>query len=750
MRVYIVTKTDYRYVNGRFFPVDTFDTNIRNALYHINILVGVYDSFSASEAAVDEDIRVNFNINEFIDNYKSSIRIEKYYYSNKKEINVLVPDSDGLTQIQMVYHINIKDFEVPVDDDKKGIQLKDLKSEDIDCIAEEAADKLSENEECTVVECFIDDDTIYFVDPSKRRTSVEASKDDDDEFYNDHLLYILADRTNIYTHFYDLRERKPGHNLVIELTGVHPYKDDSDPLKETSIKVYITDAVKERKCIYEKQYLVDIYDDENIFNDFSYFSKDNLNLSEYDNLYIVDERVHPTQKNPPKEAAEKLSESEKADEDNEYVADECYIDNDTIDFVGPGNRRTSAQVSKDYSDETYNEDLLYELADATDIYTHFYDLRERYPGKNLVLELTGVQPIKDNYDPDDTTWVKAYCTDAVKERKCVYEVKYPMMLSDISYNIIFNFLNFADDNLDLSEYDNLYIIDKRVHPVEKESSKEEEKKHNKAIECTISTSDYNNDNTLLVFKFKICDTCSTKSLTKIAINTKDFIRYLKQYTDSHTKFIDERVGLSWITFYSRISYDCHIIEMDADTITLKHYNHSNGTIDISFKNERKYFEFALDNIKDANIIYIHDETVHLAEKESSKEEDENREKAVKCTIYNCPHHEGGAWVNVIYKFKNDKKEKKAYTSSNIFINDLKKYTDKNTIFYDMRIGTDEYFDDLRFYQKIYIININGDKDISLIVHYNSNQEKIIKEYKSLEEAFNDINQNIYIRSTYKM
>ena len=444
MRVYIVTKNDYRYVNGRFFPVNTFGADIKCALNHMNIFVGVYDSFSAADAVVDEDIRVHFNINEVIDNYKSSIRIEKHYYdSHWKEIDVIVPDSDGLNQIQMIYNIAIKDFEVPVDDDKKGIQLKDLKSEDIDSIAEEAA--------------------------------------------------------------------------------------------------------------------------------------------------------------------EKLSESEKADEDNEYAADECYIDNDTIDFVGPGNRRTSAQVSKDYDEETYNEDLLYELAEATDIFTHFYDIRERKPGKNLVLELTGVQPIRDNYDPDNTTWVKAYCTDAVKERKCVYEVKYPMMLSDISYNIIFNFLNFADDNLNLSEYDNLYIVDERVHPVEKESSKEE-KDHNKAIECTISTSNYNNDNTLLVFKFKIDGTCRTKSLSKVATNTEDFIRYLKQYTDSHTKFIDERVGLSWITFYSRISYDCHIIEMDADTIILKHYNLSNGTIDISFKNERKYFEFVLDHIKDANIIYIRDET----------------------------------------------------------------------------------------------------------------------------------------------
>lgn len=433
MRVYIVTKTDFRYVNGRFFPVDTFSADIKNALYHNNILVGVYDSFSAAEAAIDEDIRVNFSINEIIDNYKSSIQILKYYYySNWKEINVKLPDSDGLDQIQMIYHIDTKDFENPVDDDKKGIQLKDLKSEDIDSIAEEAAEKLSENDEYAVMDCFIDDKSIDFVGTGNRRTSVEASKDDDDEFYNDHLLYILADRTNIYTHFYDIRERKPGHNLVIELTGVHPYKDDSDPLKETSIKVYRTDAVKERECIYEKQYLVDIYDDENIINDFSCFSTANLNLSEYDNIYIVDERVRPTDKEP---------------------------------------------------------------------------------------------------------------------------------------------------------------------------SKEKEKEH---------------------------------------------------------------------------------------------------------------------------------------------------EKAIKCTIYNCPHHEGGAWVNVIYKFKNDKKVKKAYTSSNIFINDLKKYTDKNTIFYDMRIGTDEYFDDLRFYKLIYIININGDKDISLIAHYNSNQEKIIKEYKSLEEALNDINQNIYIRSTYKM
>ena len=613
MRVYIVTKTDFRYVNGRFFPVDTFSTDIKNALYHDNILVGVYDSFSAAEAAVDEDIRVNFTINEVIRNNKSSIFIEKSYYSNQKQIDVLVLESDGFKHIQMIYYIAIKDFEVPADDDKKGIQLKDLKSEDIDSIAEEAAEKLSDNEEFTVVDCFNDDKSIDFVGPDNRRTSIELSKGDDDKFYNDHFLYMLADRTNIYTHFYDLRERKPGHNLVIELTGVHPYKDDSDPLKETSIKVYRTDAVKDRECIYEKQYLVDIYDDENIINDFSYFSKDNLNLSKYDSIYIVDERVRPTEKNPPKEAADKLSKSKKVDEDNEYVADECYIDDDTIDFVGPGNRRTSTQVSKDYSDETYNEDLLYELAEATDIYTHFYDIRERKPGKNLVLELSGVQPIKDNYDPDNKIWVKAYCTDAVKERKCVYDTRYQIyedriMPSNSRYNIINNFLNFAYVNLNLSEYDNLYIVDKRVHPAEKDPPKEDEN-HKKAIECTISTSNYNNDNTLLVFKFKIDGTYRTKSLSKIATNTKDFIRYLKKYTDGHTKFIDERVGPSWIAFYNRISKGCHIIEMNADTIILKHFNHSNGIISADYKTERKSFEMEiLDQIKDANIIYIRDET----------------------------------------------------------------------------------------------------------------------------------------------
>ena len=53
MRVYIVTKNDYRYVNGRFFPVDTFDTDIKYALNHKNIFVGVYDSLIAAEAAVN-------------------------------------------------------------------------------------------------------------------------------------------------------------------------------------------------------------------------------------------------------------------------------------------------------------------------------------------------------------------------------------------------------------------------------------------------------------------------------------------------------------------------------------------------------------------------------------------------------------------------------------------------------------------------------------------------------------------------
>jgi len=140
-------------------------------------------------------------------------------------------------------------------------------------------------------------------------------------------------------------------------------------------------------------------------------------------------------------------------------------------------------------------------------------------------------------------------------------------------------------------------------------NKDEEKEHEKAIECIIRISDdYNNDSTLMIFKFKTDGNCSIKSLSKVSINTEDFIRYLKQYTDGHTKFIDERVGPSWIAFYSRISYECHIIEMDADNITLKHYDHSNGTMFSNYKTERKCFEEVLDQIKDANIIYIRDET----------------------------------------------------------------------------------------------------------------------------------------------
>ena len=121
MRVYIVTKNDYRYANGRFFPVDTFGADIKYALNHMNIFVGVYDSFSAAEAAVDEDIRFHFNINEIIDYYNSSIRIEKHYFadSNWEEIDVILPDSDRVNQIQMIYNINIKDFENPEEATKK-------------------------------------------------------------------------------------------------------------------------------------------------------------------------------------------------------------------------------------------------------------------------------------------------------------------------------------------------------------------------------------------------------------------------------------------------------------------------------------------------------------------------------------------------------------------------------------------------------------------------------------------------------
>lgn len=437
MKVYIVIKNDYRYVNGKFFPVESLGKNIQRVLRYKDIFVGVYDSMVAAEAAIDKDIKAllnaDYNTEKFYYRY-SSVDNDDFGDYNSKQIIVSQPDSDGYKQIQMIYNIIIKDFEGPIDDDKKGIQLKDLKSEDIDSIAEEAAKKLSE------------------------------------------------------------------------------------------------------------------------------------------------------------------------ENDEEDAAVQCYINDHDIDFVGKNNKQSSVTITENNGHETYNEDLLYELSLHTDIFTRFYDMRSREFGNNLVIELTGVFPDKDNFNPNNTSTLAAYITDPVEGRKCIYEDTYNGYNETGIFSNFFDFLDYYYENI--NEFDNVYIVDKRHLSEQKEPSKEEEKKPEKAIECTIYNYHHLDgyDEIRAIFKFK-----NNKEGKRTYIDSiKSLIDDLKKYTDSNTRFIDKRIGSQEYRLCD--NDDCYIIEMDADNIILKYYDYANGTIDFNYKTERKCFEEVLDQIKDANNIYIRDET----------------------------------------------------------------------------------------------------------------------------------------------
>lgn len=310
-----------------------------------------------------------------------------------------------------------------------------------------------------------------------------------------------------------------------------------------------------------------------------------------DNVYIIDKRLLPEEK-------EYKSSKEKK-------AISCEIK--------PSSTTSVVRVDYDFGDKKVERrlyrstyEIIADLKKYTDVFTKFIDKR-RYENLESNNEDFALLKIDYNTIYDDKYYITVYINDTLKYMRILR--KYNPEINDVfkeALDLCKGYKFFIVSNVGVEKPDSSSTnVDEFSNKPEVD---EEEKEHEKAIECTISISDYNNDYTLMIFKFKIDGTCSTKSLSKVATNTEDFIEYLKQYTDGNTKFIDERVGPSWIAFYSRISYECHIIEMDADNITLKHYDHSNGTISSNYKTERKCFEEVLDQIKDANIIYIRDET----------------------------------------------------------------------------------------------------------------------------------------------
>ena len=538
---YVVTMTDYRYANGAYIPVESEE--MRKALIKEDIYIGTYPDIETATIFTYKKIETLFG---YIDtNFPYKINIEVSIYPDKNQKMFYVSNKG---QIQAIFKI---------ERENTFIHRNMINS---------VYGTTGVEQSVSAENCYITNDI------SNGSVRIDYIYHDINKCVNSKLFkadaYALLCNINeyadIFTRFKDLRDRKKTKDtLTIVLTGTFPERDSYDPFNTSYIDAYVGEGDPSNNMLN----YIKVYNGKYELGDEKFIKKimdeiQSINIP-IDNVYIIDKRLLPEEKEDKsskeenkkgiqlkdlksedidsivEEAAEKLS--EKVDEDNEYVADECYINDNNIDFIGPGTIHTSVEVSKGYNDETYNEDLLYELAEATNIYTRFRDIRVKYHGKNLILELTGVRPIKDKYDPDNTTIVKAYCIDAVRvRRKCVYETKYQIpadQLSDNSYNIIDDFFNFAYDNLNLSEYDNLYIIDKRLLPEEKEDKSSKEKK---AISCEIKPSfaskvvkEY--DGVVVSYDFG-----DNEGKTEYYKSLNELIANLKKYTNAFTKFIDKR------------------------------------------------------------------------------------------------------------------------------------------------------------------------------------------------------------------
>lgn len=222
-------------------------------------------------------------------------------------------------------------------------------------------------------------------------------------------------------------------------------------------------------------------------------------------------------------------------------AGSCYINHDKsngsvrIDYV-------YLDTNKCVNSELFKADaytLLYTINEYADIFTHFYDLRDRKKTKDtLTIVLTGRFPERDNYDPFNTSYIEAYVGEG-----------------DIS-NFMLNYIKIYNGKYEPGEekfikrimdemqsinipIDNVYIIDKRLLPEEKEDKSSKEKK---AISCEIKPSfasrvikEY--DGMLVSYDFD-----DNEGKTEYYKSLDELITNLKKHTDIFTKFTDKRYG----------------------------------------------------------------------------------------------------------------------------------------------------------------------------------------------------------------
>ena len=199
-------------------------------------------------------------------------------------------------------------------------------------------------------------------------------------------------------------------------------------------------------------------------------------------------------------------------------------------------------TNKCVSSELFKADaytLLYNINEYADIFTYFYDMRDRKRTKDtLTIVLTGRFPERDSYDPFNTSYIDAYIGDGDPSNNMLNYIKvYNGKYEPGEEKFISRIINEMQSiNIPI---DNVYIIDKRLLPEEKEDKSSKEKK---AISCEIKPSfasrvikEY--DGMLVSYDFG-----DNEGKTEYYKSLNELITNLKKYTDIFTKFTDKRYG----------------------------------------------------------------------------------------------------------------------------------------------------------------------------------------------------------------
>lgn len=221
---------------------------------------------------------------------------------------------------------------------------------------------------------------------------------------------------------------------------------------------------------------------------------------------------------------------------NCYIASSDSDESIRIDYYYHDNNKCVS--SELFKTDAYT--LLYTINEYADIFTLFYDMRDRKKTKDtLTIVLDGILPERDSYDPFNTSYIDAYVGEGDPSNKSSNILNYTRIYSGKYEPGDEKFIKRIMDEMQSINIpiDNVYIIDKRLLPEEQEYKSSKEKK---AISCEIKPSfaskvvkEY--DGVAVSYDFG-----DNKGKTEYYKSLNELITNLKKYTDVSTKFIDKR------------------------------------------------------------------------------------------------------------------------------------------------------------------------------------------------------------------